>query len=64
MMLLILHLHLARVDVDTVPLNFLNHIPGTPLANNPSLKPMDVLKTIAFFRFMLPDKEIKVAGGT
>ena len=54
---------LREVDVDTVPLNFLNHIPGTPLADNPSLKPMEVLKTIAFFRFMLPDKEIKVAGG-
>ncbi len=54
---------LREVDVDTVPLNFLNHIPGTPLAKNPSLKPMEILKTIAFFRFILPDKEIKVAGG-
>ncbi|MGR3176948.1 MAG: biotin synthase BioB [Candidatus Anammoxibacter sp.] len=54
---------LRELDVDTVPLNFLNPIEGTPLSNAVALKPMEILKTIAFFRFVLPDKEIKLAGG-
>ncbi|MGR3218676.1 MAG: biotin synthase BioB [Candidatus Anammoxibacter sp.] len=54
---------LRELEVDTVPLNFLNPIEGTPLSNAVALKPMEILKTIAFFRFVLPDKEIKLAGG-
>lgn len=54
---------LRELDVDTIPLNFLNPIPGTPLSNSASKKPMEILKIIAFFRFVFPDKEIKLAGG-
>ncbi|MGR3317375.1 MAG: biotin synthase BioB [Candidatus Anammoxibacter sp.] len=54
---------LRELEVDTIPLNFLNPIKGTPLGNAVALKPMEILKTIAFFRFVLPDKEIKLAGG-
>ncbi len=54
---------LKELDVDTIPLNFLNPIPGTPLGDNLPVKPMDILKTVAFFRFIFPDKEIKLAGG-
>ncbi|MBN1764476.1 MAG: biotin synthase BioB [Sedimentisphaerales bacterium] len=58
-----LALALRELDVDSVPLNFLNPIPGTPLADNEPLSPMTALQTIAMFRFVLPKKHIKVAGG-
>jgi biotin synthase len=54
---------LKHLDVDVVPLNFLHPIPGTPLENSVSLTPMEVLKIISVFRFVLPGKEIKIAGG-
>ncbi len=54
---------LRDLDVDTIPLNFLNQVQGTPFYGNEPLKPMEILMIIALFRFTLPDKEIKVAGG-
>lgn len=56
-------LALKELDVDSVPLNFLMPIPGTPLANAAPMRPMDALRTIALFRSLLPDKEIRVCGG-
>ncbi|HHT9150158.1 MAG TPA: biotin synthase BioB [Candidatus Wujingus californicus] len=54
---------LKKLDVDVVPLNFLHPIQGTPLDQNYSIKAMDALKIISVYRFILPDKEIKIAGG-
>ncbi|MDI6792281.1 MAG: biotin synthase BioB [bacterium] len=54
---------LKELDVDSVPLNFLHTIPGTPVEHLPSLPPLEILKTIALFRFILPTKDIKVCGG-
>jgi len=54
---------LAKLDVDSIPINILSPIPGTKLASQPPLAPMEILKTIAIFRLMLPDKTIKLAGG-
>ncbi|WKZ20269.1 MAG: biotin synthase BioB [Candidatus Jettenia sp. CY-1] len=54
---------LKDLDVDVVPLNFLYPISGTPLENSASLVPREALKIISVFRFVLPDKEIKIAGG-
>lgn len=54
---------LKNLDVDVVPLNFLYSIPGTPLENRVPLLPMEALKIISLFRFILPNKEIKIAGG-
>src|SRR3972149_5590613 len=54
---------LKKLDVDVVPLNFLHPIQGTPLDQNYSIKAMDVLKIISVYRFILPDEEIKIAGG-
>lgn len=54
---------LCELEVDTVPLNFLHRIPGTPLESAPPLGPLEILKTIAMFRFVLPGKNILVAGG-
>lgn len=54
---------LKKLDVDCVPLNFLNPIPGTPLGNNPPIEPAEILKIIAIFRFILPKKQIRICGG-
>jgi biotin synthase len=54
---------LKALDVDVVPLNFLNPMEGTPMADCQPLAPMECLKTIAAFRFVLPTKELMVAGG-
>jgi biotin synthase len=54
---------LKEIDADSVPLNILNPIPGTPAERNPSLAPLEILMTIAMYRFILPDKDIKLCGG-
>jgi biotin synthase len=54
---------LKELDVDSVPINILNPIEGTPLAAMPPLSPMEILLTIAIYRFVLPDKDIKLCGG-
>jgi len=46
-----------------VPINILNPIPGTPFADVAPLPPLEILKTIACFRFILPRQEIMIAGG-
>ena len=56
-------LALRELNPDYVPMNFLNPIPGTPLEKRPLLPPMEILKTIACFRLLLPKQEIFVAGG-
>lgn len=54
---------LKELGVHVVPINILNPIPGTPFASREPLPPLEILKTIACFRFILPRQEIKVAGG-
>ena len=54
---------LAEVGVEEVPLNFLHPLAGTPLAGAVPLRPLEILRTISLFRFILPDAQIKVAGG-
>jgi len=56
-------LALRELDVDTVPMNFLHPIEGTPLADTETLKPKEILRIIALYRFMLPKVNLKVAGG-
>lgn len=58
-----LALTLRELDVDSVPINFLNPIPGTRLATADFLTPMTCLSIIALFRLILPDKMITVCGG-
>lgn len=58
-----LALTLRELAVDTVPLNFLRPIAGTPLADAPPLSVHDALKSVALFRFMLPQAQITIAGG-
>ncbi|MFV2056189.1 MAG: biotin synthase BioB [Thiohalomonadales bacterium] len=54
---------LRDLGVESVPLNFLNPQPGTPMGNREPLQPMEILKCIAVFRYMLPQAEIRIAGG-
>ena len=54
---------LRALDVDMVPLNFLNPIQGTPLEHMSPLPPLEILKIIALFRCMLPSKDIRICGG-
>src|ERR1700749_631689 len=54
---------LREIGANVVPVNFLNPIPGTPFEKNPPLPPLEILKTLACFRLILPRQEIMVAGG-
>ncbi|MDP2853448.1 MAG: biotin synthase BioB [Smithellaceae bacterium] len=54
---------LHEVEADSIPLNFLDPRPGTALENLTRPSPADCLRTLAMFRFVHPDKEIRVAGG-
>lgn len=58
-----LALTLRDLDVDSVPVNFLNPIPGTRLENADFLTPMTCLAIIAVFRLILPEKNIIICGG-
>lgn len=54
---------LKELKVDAVPINILNPIKGTRLENAKSLSPMEIIKSFAIVRFILPDKNIRYAGG-
>lgn len=54
---------LRDLSVESVPLNFLNPQAGTPMAEQPTMAPRDILRHIATFRFLLPRAEIRIAGG-
>jgi len=56
-------LALRALDADSIPVNFLNAIPGTPLEGAGRVSARKALKVLALFRFVCPDKEIRVAGG-
>ncbi len=52
-----------ELEVDSIPLNFLMPIEGTPLANAPGVSPIEALKIIAMFRFTNPKAELRLCGG-
>jgi biotin synthase len=54
---------LRAMDIDSIPVNFLNSIPKTPFEQMRELTPQRCLKTLCLFRFVNPSKEIRVAGG-
>lgn len=58
-----LALTLRELEVDSVPINFLNPIPGTRLADADYLTPLECLHIIALYRLILPTKRISVCGG-
>lgn len=54
---------LKELDVDSVPLNILIPMKGTPLESAEPLSVDDVVRTICIFRIILKDKVIKIAAG-
>ncbi len=58
-----LALSLRELEIDCIPFNILNPRPGTPLEHSEPVPPMEIIKTIALFRLILPKGTIKIAGG-
>ncbi|MBZ5750386.1 biotin synthase BioB [Metabacillus rhizolycopersici] len=54
---------LKALDADSIPVNFLHAIDGTPLQGVKELNPLYCLKVLALFRFINPTKEIRISGG-
>lgn len=54
---------LAEVGVDSIPINALMPIKGTPLENLESLTEDEILRTIAMFRYINPEADIRLAAG-
>ena len=54
---------LKELNVDSIPINFINPIPGTKLENQPLLASLTALKCITLFRLIHPEKDIVVCGG-
>ncbi len=54
---------LRNISPDSVPINFLTPVKGTRLGVQNLLAPFDALKIISLYRFILPEKEIRVCGG-
>ncbi|WP_198508476.1 biotin synthase BioB [Bacillus xiapuensis] len=54
---------LKALDADSIPVNFLHAIDGTPLEGTHELTPRYCLKVLCLFRFINPAKEIRISGG-
>ncbi len=54
---------LRELDPDSIPINFLAPIKGTAFSRQRPLEPLQALKIISLYRFILPDKQIRVCGG-
>ncbi|HEY4599731.1 MAG TPA: biotin synthase BioB [Cerasibacillus sp.] len=54
---------LKVMDADSIPVNFLHAIDGTPLEGTNELDPRYCLKVLCLFRFINPTKEIRISGG-
>lgn len=56
-------LDLQELQVDSIPLNFLHPIPGTPFADLPVLSEKEMLRCIILFRYLNPTADIRLAAG-
>ncbi len=56
-------LTLAELQVDSIPVNALVPIPGSPLADAPKLSEPDILRIVAIFRLIVPTADIRLAAG-
>ena len=58
-----LALELRELEVESIPVNFLDPRPGTPLGEVTRLTPVECLKALCMFRFVNPMRDIRAAGG-
>ena len=56
-------LTLSELEIDSIPLNVLRPIPGTPFENLPAISNDDVLRTVAIFRYINPTAWVRMAAG-
>ncbi|MCL0049021.1 hypothetical protein M1N13_01800 [Dehalococcoidia bacterium] len=56
-------LALRELKVDSIPVNFLHPIAGTPLESTNYLTPLKCLAILSLIRFLNPSTEIRIAGG-
>lgn len=54
---------LKELGIDSVPINYLIPVKGTPLGEQDMLNPFEALKIVSLYRFILPQKEIRICGG-
>lgn len=54
---------LREMEVESVPVNFLIPIEGTPLENPSLLNPRKCLRVLCLYRFILPSQKLRIAGG-
>jgi biotin synthase len=54
---------LRQIDVDSIPVNFLIPIKGTPLSGKNEMTPQKCLKILCLFRLLHPKTELRIAGG-
>lgn len=54
---------LAELGIDSIPINALMPIEGTPLENQYLLTEDEILRTISFFRYINPEANIRLAAG-
>jgi biotin synthase len=56
---------LASLDPppESVPINLLVHIPGTPLSQGPALDPIEFVRTVAVARIVLPTSFVRLSAG-
>lgn len=54
---------LYAMDADSIPVNFLHAVDGTPLGGTDELTPIYCLRVLCLFRFINPTKEIRISGG-
>lgn len=54
---------LRDIGADSVPVNLLDPRAGTRLGGRERIRALDALRALALFRFILPDREVRIAGG-
>lgn len=54
---------LRELEVESIPVNFLDPRPGTPMGDHPRISPQECLRTLAMMRLVNPIRDIRVAGG-
>lgn len=56
-------MELRELQAESIPLNFLHAVDGTPLQRQEYLRPTDCLRALCMFRFVNPKSELRIAGG-